>query len=152
MSDYMRYDEVKKYVDDLKDLKFEIFSSGMDYKQSEILYKHVRYGENKAKLCSIVNDEVAKNIIQVIEYHMSTISSRNESIEKSIEAILSGANLSEVKSMKDIRAAFIKSKIDRRFKTDYKRLSELKKEPERSGLEKYSTSQLKAELRRRKGK
>lgn len=67
-------------------------------------------------------------------------------IEKATTAIFCGADLSEIRSYKDIERRYMKAILEQRFGHMDKEAGHIGT----NGLEEYSTTQLKAELRRRR--
>lgn len=142
-------------------MKFETFKGGRHFGMMEMekLYhqkvneirEHVEYEEAKAKLV-VCEPKVAEIIIRIIEKECFSTGAKIGLIKKAIHAISAGEDLSKVESIEGIELASLKATFGQRFKTRDDLLGAFRKEDNKSGLEKYSTSQLKAELRRRKGK
>ena len=99
-----------------------------------------------------MDSKVAERIIGIIEKECCFAGEKIEVLEKAISAILAGADLSKIETIEEIERASLEVKFRLPDKTSGDLLYTFTKEDNKSGLEKYSTSQLKAELRRRKGK
>lgn len=111
----------------------------------------IEYEEQKKQLFALA-PRVAERIIRIIEERLVSTGARIGLIEKAIHAISAGEDLSKVETIEEIELASLKVAFGLHYKTSDDLLCAFRKKDNKSGLEKYSTSQLKAELRRRKGK
>lgn len=140
-------------------MQYEIFKGGRHSGLMEGLYlqkmnvfrEQLAYEEAKAKMV-VCEPKVAEGIIRIIEKKCFSTGEKIDLIEKAIHAISAGEDLSKVESIEEIELASLNATFGQRFKTSDDLSCIFKKDDKKSGLEKYSTSQLKAELRRRKGK
>ena len=140
-------------------MQYEILKGGRHRGQMKAQYfqminelrEKVDYDEHKTILRAYAPKD-AERIINIIEKETVFTCERSCLIKKAINAILAGEDLSKVKSIEEIELASLNATFVRHFKTSDDLSCVFRKQDIKSELEKYSTSQLKAELRRRKGK
>lgn len=124
----------------------KFLDGGMDIGASDIMRQYAIYEEYKDKLYHVVNKQTAARIVLAVENNFSTIFEKVNAIEKATTAIFHGADLSEIRSYKDIERRYMKAILEQRFGHMDKEAGHIGT----NGPEEYSTTQLKAELRRRR--
>ena len=127
----------------------KFLDGGMDIGASDIMRQYAIYEEYKDKLYHVVNKQTAARIVLAVENNFSTIFEKVNAIEKAVTAILDGADLSEIRSYSDIERQHTKVIMKQHF-GDMDKEDDSKNHVGTKGLEEYSTTQLKAELRRRR--